>query len=123
MLAIRALTAWSSVAVTRGIPLASMTLDSCLVLAWVSARGAVCGSRGGGEAHVDGPFVLSQRCCSCSIVHIVHIVHIVASFPPSRLTPHASRLTAKQVTSLTAGSVGASAGLVVGYFFGRRRNG
>ena len=35
----------------------------------------------------------------------------------------ASRLTAKQVTSLTAGSVGASAGLVVGYFVGRRRNG
>ena len=35
----------------------------------------------------------------------------------------ASRLTAKQVTSLTAGSVGASAGLVVGYLVGRRRNG
>jgi len=35
----------------------------------------------------------------------------------------ASRLTAKQVTSLTAGSIGASAGLVVGYFVGRRRNG
>ena len=34
----------------------------------------------------------------------------------------ASRLTAKQVTSLTAGSVGASAGLVVGYFVGRRRD-
>ena len=35
----------------------------------------------------------------------------------------ASRLTAKQVVSLTAGSVGASAGLVVGYFVSRRRNG
>ena len=35
----------------------------------------------------------------------------------------ASRLTAKQVASLTAGSVGASGGLVVGYFVGRRRNG
>ena len=35
----------------------------------------------------------------------------------------ASRLTAKQVTSLTAGSVGASAGLVVGYFVGCRRDG
>tara|TARA_B100000674_G_scaffold440713_1_gene403777 strand:- start:683 stop:1123 length:441 start_codon:yes stop_codon:yes gene_type:complete len=35
----------------------------------------------------------------------------------------ASRLTLKQVKSLTAGSVGASAGLVVGYFVGRRRNG
>ena len=34
----------------------------------------------------------------------------------------ASRLTAKQVTSLTAGSVGASAGLVVGYFVGCRRD-
>ena len=35
----------------------------------------------------------------------------------------ASRLTAKQVTSLTAGSAGASAGLIVGYFVGRRRDG
>lgn len=35
----------------------------------------------------------------------------------------ASRLTPKQVTSLTAGSVGASAGLVVGYFVGRRKVG
>ena len=35
----------------------------------------------------------------------------------------ASRLSAQQVTSLTAGSVGASAGLVVGYAVGRRRDG
>ena len=35
----------------------------------------------------------------------------------------ASRLSEKQVTSLTAGSVGASAGLVVGYFVGRRKGG
>lgn len=35
----------------------------------------------------------------------------------------ASRLSDKQVTSLTAGSVGASAGLVVGYFVGRRKGG
>ena len=35
----------------------------------------------------------------------------------------ASRLSAQQVTTLTAGSVGASAGLVVGYAVGRRRDG
>ena len=35
----------------------------------------------------------------------------------------ASRLSPQQVTSLTAGSVGASAGLVVGYAVGRRRDG
>ena len=35
----------------------------------------------------------------------------------------ASRLSEKQVTSLTAGSVGARAGLVVGYFVGRRKGG
>lgn len=33
----------------------------------------------------------------------------------------ASRLSDKQVTSFTAGSVGASAGLVVGYFVGRKK--
>ena len=35
----------------------------------------------------------------------------------------ASRLSDKQVISLTTGSVGASAGLVVGYFVGRRKGG
>ena len=35
----------------------------------------------------------------------------------------ASRLTQQQVTSMTAGSVGASAGLLVGYAVGRRKNG
>ena len=35
----------------------------------------------------------------------------------------ASQLTRDQVTALTAGSIGASGGLVIGYGLGRRRNG
>ena len=35
----------------------------------------------------------------------------------------ASQLTKDQVTALTAGSIGASGGLVIGYCLGRRRNG
>ena len=35
----------------------------------------------------------------------------------------ASQLTKDQVTALTAGSIGASGGLVIGYGIGRRRNG
>ena len=35
----------------------------------------------------------------------------------------ASQLTKAQVTALTAGSIGASGGLVIGYSLGRRRNG
>ena len=35
----------------------------------------------------------------------------------------ASQLTKDQVTVLTAGSIGAAGGLVIGYGFGRRRNG
>ena len=34
----------------------------------------------------------------------------------------ASQLTRDQVTALTAGSIGASGGLVIGYGIGRRRN-
>ena len=34
----------------------------------------------------------------------------------------ASQLTRDQVTALTAGSIGASGGLVIGYCIGRRRN-
>ena len=34
----------------------------------------------------------------------------------------ASQLTRNQVTALTAGSIGASGGLVIGYGLGRRRN-
>jgi hypothetical protein len=35
----------------------------------------------------------------------------------------ASQLTRDQVTALTAGSIGASGGLAIGYGIGRRRNG